>query len=135
MRWSHGRHWRGAAAILASCRGSFVAGTAWIRLTGQWVAEATSAAIVSGQASAEVSGVSIDSRTLAAGELFVAIRGERFDGANFVAAALSAGAAGVVVPRGRGGEIPDSRGAVVLEVDEPVGALQAMALRVRRESG
>jgi len=36
--------------------------------------------------------VSIDTRTIKAGELFVAIRGERFDGADFVGAAVAAGA-------------------------------------------
>ena len=38
-----------------------------------------------------------DTRTLAAGELFVALRGPRFNGNEFVAAAHAAGAAGAVV--------------------------------------
>ena len=42
-------------------------------------------------------GVSTDSRSVAAGELFVALRGERFDGHEFVAAAYERGAAAVVV--------------------------------------
>lgn len=41
-------------------------------------------------------GVGIDSRTIAAGQLFVAIRGERNDGHNFIKAALEAGASGIV---------------------------------------
>ncbi|HWF98352.1 MAG TPA: UDP-N-acetylmuramoyl-tripeptide--D-alanyl-D-alanine ligase [Steroidobacteraceae bacterium] len=41
--------------------------------------------------------VSSDSRTLAAGDLFVALRGPRFNGNEFVGAALAAGAAGAVV--------------------------------------
>ncbi len=41
-------------------------------------------------------GVSIDSRTLNAGELFVAIRGERLDGHEYVNSAIEQGAAGVV---------------------------------------
>src|SRR5258708_38457732 len=46
---------------------------------------------------ARLAGVSINSRTLARGELFVAIHGPRHDGHNFVLAALEAGAlAGVV---------------------------------------
>ena len=45
------------------------------------------------------SAVSSDSRTLAAGELFIALRGERFDGNEFVRAALAAGAAGALVSR------------------------------------
>jgi UDP-N-acetylmuramoyl-tripeptide--D-alanyl-D-alanine ligase len=112
-----------------------VAGTPGIRLTAQWVAEAMSAAIVSGEPTREFSGVSIDSRTLTAGQLFLAIRGERFDGADFVGQALSAGAAGVVVPRGRGVKARSPSAAVVLEVDDPVEALQGLAQRVRRESG
>ena len=48
----------------------------------------------------EFSGVSTDTRTLARGELFVALRGPRFDGADFVAQAQAAGAAGAVVAAG-----------------------------------
>ena len=43
------------------------------------------------------SGVSSDTRTLKRGELFVALRGPRFDANQFVSAAQSAGAAGAVV--------------------------------------
>ena len=42
-------------------------------------------------------GVSTDSRVLAPGQLFVALRGERFDGHDFVAAAARAGAAAALV--------------------------------------
>ena len=42
-------------------------------------------------------GVSTDTRTLKAGELFVALRGPRFNANDFVAAAAGAGAAGAVV--------------------------------------
>ena len=45
------------------------------------------------------SGVSIDTRTLQAGELFIALRGPRFDGGEFLAAALERGAAGAVLER------------------------------------
>lgn len=50
-------------------------------------------------ADAAFAGVSIDSRTLQPGELFFALRGERFDGHAFVAAAAQRGAAGAVVER------------------------------------
>ena len=43
--------------------------------------------------------VSIDTRTLKAGDLFVALRGPRFDGTEFAAAALERGAAGAVLER------------------------------------
>ena len=42
-------------------------------------------------------GVSIDSRTLAPGDLFVALKGPNFDGHDYVAAALAAGAAAAMV--------------------------------------
>ena len=42
-------------------------------------------------------GYSIDSRTIAAGELFFAVRGERVDGHDFVETALNHGAIGAVV--------------------------------------
>jgi UDP-N-acetylmuramoyl-tripeptide--D-alanyl-D-alanine ligase len=46
---------------------------------------------------AEALGYSIDSRTIAAGELFFAVRGERMDGHDFVEAALADGAVAAVV--------------------------------------
>ncbi|HEY9532858.1 MAG TPA: Mur ligase domain-containing protein, partial [Burkholderiales bacterium] len=43
------------------------------------------------------SGVSTDTRTLHAGDLFVALRGERFDGHDFLKAAAGANAAATMV--------------------------------------
>ena len=51
-------------------------------------------------AAGSVLGVSIDSRTVLQGQLFVAIRGKRFDGNEFVAEALARGAAAAVVENG-----------------------------------
>ncbi|MBL8383682.1 MAG: UDP-N-acetylmuramoyl-tripeptide--D-alanyl-D-alanine ligase [Burkholderiales bacterium] len=51
---------------------------------------------------APVARICTDSRALAPGDLFVALSGERFDGHAFAAAALAAGAAGVVVSRDLG---------------------------------
>ena len=45
----------------------------------------------------DVYGISTDSRTVQAGNVFVALRGERFDGHRFVADAMQRGATGVVV--------------------------------------
>ena len=50
--------------------------------------------------------VSTDSRTIGAGELFVALRGERFDGHDFLAAVHSRGAAGAIVDRRYQGPYP-----------------------------
>src|SRR5215468_3711528 len=94
-----------------------------IRLTAEWVAAAMGGTIVTGGTADEFSGVSIDTRTLKAGELYFGIRGDRFDGADFASAATEAGAAGVVVPRGRA--IHDVASAVVIEVEDTTSALQA----------
>jgi UDP-N-acetylmuramoyl-tripeptide--D-alanyl-D-alanine ligase len=108
-----------------------------IELTAPWVADAMAGIVVSGDPARRFSGVSIDSRTIAAGDLFVAIRGERFDGADFAPAAISAGAGGVVVPRGRGRGFggPAPSAPTIIEVGETTSALQALATRVRHASG
>jgi UDP-N-acetylmuramoyl-tripeptide--D-alanyl-D-alanine ligase len=119
-------------------------------LTAAWVASQMAGAITGGDPGREIGAVSIDTRSLEAGDLFVAIRGERFDGAEFAAAAIDAGAGGVVVPRGWsatgsakalaerqgvGHRFSRAEGAVVIEVDDTTAALQALAHGIRRESG
>ena len=83
-----------------------------------------------------VCGYSIDSRTVAAGELFFAVRGERLDGHDFVAAAIERGAVAAVVSRARVATLPDAALAVPLLITEdPLTALQALATHVRRQWG
>src|SRR2546427_3036274 len=69
-----------------------------MRWTVQEIAQALGVAIPPGLAPlARLAGVSIDSRAVGPGQLFIAIRGPRHDGHDFVAAALQAGAAGAVL--------------------------------------
>jgi UDP-N-acetylmuramoyl-tripeptide--D-alanyl-D-alanine ligase len=51
-------------------------------------------------------GLSTDSRSIRAGDLFVALRGERFDGHDFLKAAAAAGAAAAMVDAAYRGEYP-----------------------------
>jgi UDP-N-acetylmuramoyl-tripeptide--D-alanyl-D-alanine ligase len=67
--------------------------------------------------------VSIDSRTLASGQLFVAIRGERFDGHQFIAEAARKGACGAVVEDFAGDGIPQLRVADSLQALGRLGNL------------
>ncbi|MEE9132211.1 MAG: UDP-N-acetylmuramoyl-tripeptide--D-alanyl-D-alanine ligase [Gemmatimonadota bacterium] len=76
------------------------------------------------------SGVSTDTRTLGPGELFVALRGERFDGTQFVTAAADAGAAGAVVERRPEGLPKDFE---LFVVDDALRALGTLA-RERRDA-
>ena len=83
-----------------------------------------------------VSGYSIDSRTVNAGDLFFAVRGERLDGHDFVAAALARGALAAVVSRARVATLPDAAlGVPLLIAEDPLLALQSLALHVRRQWG
>jgi UDP-N-acetylmuramoyl-tripeptide--D-alanyl-D-alanine ligase len=72
-----------------------------------------------------VAGVSTDTRSIAPGSAFVALRGERFDGHDFLAEAARAGAACAVVARGRVPAPPP--GLPLLEVEDTLAALGAIA--------
>src|SRR5215469_2496710 len=78
---------------------------------------------------ARVAGVSIDSRTIQPGELFIAIHGPRHDGHGFVAGALAGGAAAGVVAKARLSEYAPEIQARVFAVDDTLGALQQLAAR------
>src|SRR5262245_22880308 len=107
-----------------------------IRLTADWVAAAMGGNIVRGDGGTAFAGVSIDTRSLRPGELYVGIRGDRFDGADSAAAAAAAGAAGVVVPRGRGASLAGGGDVgAVIEVDDTTVALQSVSKVVRAASG
>jgi UDP-N-acetylmuramoyl-tripeptide--D-alanyl-D-alanine ligase len=73
-----------------------------------------------------ISGVSIDSRTLEAGDLFVALKVER-DGHDFVADAMARGAAAALVSR----DIAGVAGEKLVKVGDTLQALEALA-RARR---
>ncbi|QGZ34227.1 UDP-N-acetylmuramoyl-L-alanyl-D-glutamate--2,6-diaminopimelate ligase [Stappia indica] len=79
-----------------------------------------------------VTGVSIDSRSIAAGEAFVAIAGERFDGHDFAAKACEAGAALAIVARERVGALPPQGRYLVVE--DPLEALRDLGRASRARS-
>ena len=76
----------------------------------------------------DASGVSIDTRTLRAGELFVALQGETGDGHDFVRDALAKGSAGAMVHR----PVP---GAATLLVDDTLAGLHRMGGYARERFG
>jgi UDP-N-acetylmuramoyl-tripeptide--D-alanyl-D-alanine ligase len=77
-------------------------------------------------------GYSIDSRTLAAGEVFFALRGPRFDGHDFVPAALERGAVAAVVSWPFRAQAPAELARRLIAVNDPLGALQELSRAVRR---
>ena len=81
-------------------------------------------------------GYSIDSRTIGAGELFFAVKGERLDGHEFIAAAMERGAVGAVVSRAKVASLPNATLRVPLLIaEDSLHALQALASHVRRRWG
>jgi len=88
--------------------------------------------------SAQVFGYSIDSRTLASGDLFFAVKGERVDGHDYVAQALANGAVAAVVSNHwlAPDEMDPCKLLWVPESDDCVlKAMQALARHVRRQWG
>lgn len=85
--------------------------------------------LLHGNAEAKVEAVCTDSRALKRGALFVALRGERFDGHGFIRQAAEFGAAGAVVE-----EAPEDlpEGFAVIKVADTLDALQRMAASYRR---
>ena len=77
------------------------------------------------------SGVSIDSRSLESGDLFVALEGPNFDGHDYVNAALEAGAAAAMVHR----DLPDvGEPAPLLRVKDTLEGLTALGRAARARS-
>jgi len=77
-----------------------------------------------------VAGVSIDSRTLKKNELFIALKGERFDGHDFIQEAVRKGARGVIAERIPKNCIEGAR--VIIKVTDSVRALGDIAAWHRR---
>ena len=75
-------------------------------------------------------GYSIDSRTVSPGELFFAVKGERMDGHDFVAAALERGAVAAVVRKDQLHHFPGN--IKLLPVNDTLVALQTLATAVRK---
>jgi UDP-N-acetylmuramoyl-tripeptide--D-alanyl-D-alanine ligase len=71
--------------------------------------------------------VTTDSRALAPGDLFVALKGERFDGHSFVPQAFERGAAAALIEQGRERGLAGN----LLVVDDPLAALQRLAAQWR----
>ena len=82
----------------------------------------------------EILGFSIDTRTISPGDLFVAIRGAR-DGNAYVREAVGKGAVGAIVDDAELARSADLAGTPLVVVPETIAALQALANRVRRDSG
>lgn len=98
-------------------------------LTIEEIIEATGGELLS-DSFAVFNGVSINSRTISDGEIFFAIRGDRFDGHDFLDNALSMGSGAVIDTRPE--KLPE--GKVIVHVEDTLKSLQDLAhfIRMRR---
>lgn len=91
--------------------------------------------LLQGNAEQRVQGVSTDSRSIQAGELFVALQGERFDGHRFLTDAVQHGASAVLVMHQPGSLLTSADAAslpAVIQVENTEWALQELALAHRK---
>ena len=100
-----------------------------------WTAEELQAATGGkpvGEVTKTLAGVSIDSRSVSDGDIFVAIKGDNMDGHDFVAKALQAGAGVAIVSRST--NAMQSAGPLLQVEDDCLKALERMARAARKRS-
>jgi UDP-N-acetylmuramoyl-tripeptide--D-alanyl-D-alanine ligase len=96
-----------------------------MKSSAQNISEILGAKVVAGSSGAEANGVFTDTRKPIDGGVFVALRGENFNGDQFAEAALNAGASIVLVQKWEGGELDSNK--AVIEVQDTLLALQRLA--------
>lgn len=90
-------------------------------LTLRQVAQFCDGSVLPEYADVEITGVSIDSRSIQPGELFIAIQGDNFDGHNFIRSALEKGASGIMAHKQMSSDVP------AIFVDNTLEALGSLA--------
>jgi UDP-N-acetylmuramoyl-tripeptide--D-alanyl-D-alanine ligase len=89
-----------------------------------FILNSTKGKLISGRKPGEFSGVSTDSRSVSAGEIFFALKGDNYDGHLFVDEALRKGAAGAVI---EDGSLAQNNGKLLIQVRSTVKALGDLA--------
>src|SRR6184192_2288491 len=94
------------------------------------IAELSGAKLEQGDGKTLIERISTDSRTIKKGELFVALRGENFDGHKFVEATAEAGAAGAIVDLKWNGKVPSKF--VIIRGEDTLLGYQNLAANYRK---
>ena len=97
------------------------------------VLKATAGTLVSGAQEVPFYGISTDSRLISKGNLFIALKGENFDGHDFVMRALTQGAAGILVhDEEKINQIPKDKTFTIIKVTDTLTALGDLAHEWRK---
>ncbi|MGE5208370.1 MAG: UDP-N-acetylmuramoyl-tripeptide--D-alanyl-D-alanine ligase [Alphaproteobacteria bacterium] len=99
-------------------------------LTLSQIAQFAGASLSSGDGRVVIDKIGTDSRTIRPGELFVALRGENFDGHDFVESVATSGAASALVDHGWNGNVPDNF--ALIRATDTLLAYQKIAANYRR---
>jgi UDP-N-acetylmuramoyl-tripeptide--D-alanyl-D-alanine ligase len=110
-------------------------GARWGDITAGEILSPIQGELVSGSQGVVFRGLSTDSREISGGVLFWALKGERYDGHDFLGQALEKGAAGVVVEGRSRVEIPSRKGPAVIRVSDTLKALGDLASWWRHQHG
>src|SRR5213082_582054 len=94
------------------------------------IVDLSGAKLEQGDGKKAVERISTDSRTIKKGELFVALRGENFDGHKFVGATAKAGAAGAIVDLKWKGRVPKKF--AIIRAQDSLLAYQNLAANYRK---
>ena len=105
----------------------------WGKISSKEIVAAVKGHLVSGDPQARFSGFNSDSRTVQQGELFWAIKGDRFDGHDFASRAVMQGASGMVVQKGFPASLKNVPPIAVIAVDDTLRALGDLAAWWRRQ--
>jgi UDP-N-acetylmuramoyl-tripeptide--D-alanyl-D-alanine ligase len=98
-----------------------------------YIAGACDGELIRGEGNRTVSRVCLDSRQAQAGDVFFALKGDRFDGHDYIGEVARKGVDAVVMARTR---LPvEAAGSAVIAVDDPRKALGRLAARYRSEFG
>ena len=100
---------------------------------------ATRGKLLGGNASQNFSGISIDSRHIAIGEVFVAIKGDVHDGHRFAEDVIRQGVKGVIINKDKAGELTsrqwEKKGIFCIAVDDTIKTLGDLACFHRKRTG
>ena len=105
----------------------------WGELNPQTLARVIEGRLAGESGEVLIQGISTDSRSIRAGQIFWALSGERFDGHDFVLEALSKGACGAVVENAFMAAGPPPKGAFIIGVKDTLWALGQLAQWWRKE--
>lgn len=110
-----------------------------VNMSSAALAEIIKGDFIRGLGSEFFSGVTIDSREETRGRLFIALKGEKYQGAEFVEQAINKGASGALIPREAEGlvkfKVKPNDECFLIKTDDTLLALQNLARYYRRRAG